>query len=73
MGNEWTQFIGFIVAYSGKAILFQDHFWWSPRWLPRSQLLFVDPATDTDENVIQVKDWLCNKNGLDEFTEVKDG
>ena len=63
-------FIGYPVAISNKAVLFQDHFWHGPEWLPFSQIEF-NTAPDTNEASVDVAGWLCKKRGLQEFTEVK--
>lgn len=59
-------FEGNIIERSAKAICFMCHYWWAPMWLPVSQLQMEE---DGDGHVIHVKDWLCNKRSLDEFTE----
>ena len=66
-----NEFCGILMGYSFKAILFQDHFWHVPVWLPRSQLNPLTPLLDSQEARIEVKSWLCDKNGLFEFLEVK--
>ncbi len=60
-------FEGIIHNSSGKAILFQSHYWEAPLWLPRSQLWLNQDSED--EWVIRVKDWLCEKKDLMEFVQ----
>lgn len=62
-----NQFEGVIHVTSGKAIFFQSHYWDSPIWLPRSQIFLREESEY--EYVVLVKDWLCNKKGLMEFTQ----
>ena len=65
-----NEFIGYLYGYSVKAILFQDHFWYAPVWLPRSQMKNLTPIKEGEEICIAVKEWLCDKNDIPEFTEV---
>lgn len=61
-----TTFEGRIIFNSGAAIRFQGQFWEAPLWLPRSQIEIEPDGEDTV--VVRVKDWLANKNRLQEFT-----
>jgi len=60
------QFIGYILVSTDKAVLFHDHFWESPDWMPKSQITVAsDP--NTQETVIRASDWICGRKGLEEF------
>lgn len=59
-------FEGNIVQRSAKAICFWCHYWWAPIWLPVSQSTIVE---DGEGYVVHVKDWLCKKRDMQEFTE----
>lgn len=62
----WSRFEGVIHAHSAKAIFFQSWYWEEGLWLPKSQVrMFEDGESDY---VIDVRDWLAEKNGLMEFT-----
>ena len=66
-------FHGYVEAESSKAIYFQSHYWYSPMWLPKSQIEIALPWNCTEIQV-RVKNWLCKKNDLHEFEEgIKDG
>lgn len=60
------QFIGYIEADTGRAILFHDHFWDDPEWLPKSQVE-IFKQEGTHELVVRASDWICGKSGLREF------
>lgn len=61
-----TRFEGVILADSAKAIYFQSHYWDDATWLPKSQIVMYE---DGDFFwVVEVNDWLANKNGLLEFS-----
>ncbi len=64
--DDYLEFEGDITAQSGKAILFQAHFWDEPQWLPRSQIVIVPNARGEDETqgnaTVRIKAWLCKKN-----------
>lgn len=61
-------FIGYAVANTPKAILFQDHFWHTPSWMPKSQIE-VFREDDTEELIVKATPWICKQKRLDEFTE----
>lgn len=59
-------FEGFIHVFTGRAMLFQSHYWDGPVWFPTSQTE-IEPDGDMFV-VIRVKDWLPRKRGILEFT-----
>lgn len=61
-----NEFIGYLYGWSTRAVLFCDHFWSEPKWLPRSQLKAMAPMQESDEVHIRVMDWICRKNDLKE-------
>lgn len=63
----WTRFEGVIHAYSPKAIFFQSWYWEEGLWLPASQIRWYADGELT--YVIEMRDWLADKNGLLEFTQ----
>lgn len=65
------QFLGFIAAETPKAILFQDHFWHEPDWMPKSQITMVRQE-ETHEVVIVATPWICGQKNIREFEERKD-
>ena len=62
-----TTFEGIILVSSPRAVLFQSHFWEAPLWFPLSQM-DIQRFEDSFECVVKVKDWLCRKKNLYEFT-----
>ncbi len=62
------EFLGYIVAGTARAILFQDHFWHEPDWMPRSQIHITD---DFDSNEVHIKasPWICQQKNIHEFKE----
>lgn len=61
-----TTFEGIILNRTTRAIMFQSHYWGAGMWFPSSQTEVLE-----DEGmsvVVRVKDWLCSKKGLLEFT-----
>ena len=66
MGWAMT-FIGYIEADTDRAILFQDHYWASHDWFPKSQVEIIR-YVDTHEVQIVASAWICGKKeGLAEF------
>ena len=63
----FSQFEGYIHATTPGAILFQSHFWEKPLWFPKSQSI-IEQEIDSMESVVKVRDWLCKKNSILEFT-----
>lgn len=61
-------FVGYVEHETDKAILFQDHFWEGPEWFPTSQLQMQRDYTCSLEVIINVADWLCDKNDIKEAT-----
>jgi hypothetical protein len=53
---------------SGRALLFQSHYWEAPMWLPLSQVEIIQDFDSPLETVVKVSAWLCSKNELSEFT-----
>ena len=63
---SWSRFEGVIHVDSPKAIFFQSHYWEEGTWFPKSQ---VRIAKDGDFfHIVEVRDWLTEKNGLLEFS-----
>lgn len=61
-----TTFEGIILGRTARGVLFQSYYWSAPLWFPSSQ---AEIQEDEGLSVVfQVKDWLCNKKGLLEFT-----
>lgn len=64
------EFIGYIIVETPRAILFQDHFWGEPDWMPKSQAeIFRD--MDTHEIRLIASTWISKQKGIQEFTERK--
>lgn len=63
-------FIGFIEVETDRALLFQDHFWHEPDWMPKSQVEIMREY-DTHEVKLIATAWICEKKELKEFNEVK--
>ncbi len=64
------QFLGYIHHDTAKAILFQDHFWHAPEWLPKSHVI-VKRDYDTIEVSVVTMAWITRQTGLREFMERK--
>lgn len=60
-------FEGYIHVSTSGALLFQSHYWEAPLWVPKSQS-YVETDPDSMEVVVKIKDWLCRKKKLMEFT-----
>lgn len=59
------QFIGYLLAETNRALLFQDHFWESSTWMPKSQIdVFRDSSTF--EVRIKASDWISRQKCLRE-------
>lgn len=65
------RFIGYIEVETTKAILFWDHFWHRPDWMPKSQITMQRDEMST-EVVVDASPWICKQKGVREFEEVKD-
>jgi len=63
-----SEFIGYVLADTNRAILFQDHFWHLPDWMPKSQVDIIR-YHDTLEVQITASAWIVGKKGMREFTE----
>jgi hypothetical protein len=63
------RFIGYVEVETAKALLFQDHFWHEPDWMPKSQ---VEVMRDIESNevVLEASNWICKQKGASEFEEV---
>lgn len=59
-------FEGLIWFITPKAILFQSHYWEGPLWFPMSQVEIIH-NWDSEEKVVIVQPWLCNKRKIHEF------
>lgn len=64
-----NQFIGYVLASTTRAILFQDHFWHQPEWFPRSQITVMPPEPDNTEFRFTASDWICQQKEVEEFQE----
>lgn len=60
------EFIGYIEADTGRAILFHDHYWCQPDWLPKSQAEIIRDPETTEVKVI-ASNWICGQKGIKEF------
>ena len=65
-------FNGTIEAETAKAILFQDHYWDCPTWLPKSQCTITNHGNG--EVTVVASDWICQQKGLreNEYRECDD-
>ena len=62
------QFIGYVIGYTNRAVLFQDHYWHKPDWMPRSQIqLYFDP--DSIEATVYATPWICKQKEISESQE----
>lgn len=59
-------FIGYLENETDKAYLFQDHWWASADWLPKSQADIIR-SHDTFEVKILASSWICSKKNIQEF------
>lgn len=64
-----TEFVGYIEHETGRAWLFQDHFWHEPTWLPKSQTT-VTRFEGTHEISVSCTNWISVQKKLNEFTEI---
>tara|TARA_Y100000310_G_scaffold324866_1_gene387318 strand:+ start:9931 stop:10173 length:243 start_codon:yes stop_codon:yes gene_type:complete len=64
-----SQFEGTVIGESVSAVLFQGVYWAGGVWLPKSQIRLEEDLPDSFFQILYVKDWLANKNGILEFTE----
>jgi len=62
----WTRFEGTVETHSPKAVLFWCWYWESPMWFPISQVKLTPDGEMS--YVIDVREWLTDKNGILEFT-----
>lgn len=60
------EFIGYIIHDTGKAILFHDHYWSAPDWMPKSQIT-IHTEIDTHEVRLVASDWISKQKGIREF------
>ncbi len=60
------EFIGYVVAETQRAVLFHDHYWENPDWMPKSQVTF-HRSDDTPEVVIKASQWICGQKKIQEF------
>lgn len=66
-----NQFIGYIHFETARAFLFQDHFWHSPDWMPKSQVT-IRRTDETAEVSVEASNWISEQKGLKEFEERTD-
>lgn len=66
--SELATFEGITLVQTGRAVLFQSHYWEGPLWFPTSQIEMRTTYDEPLETVIKVKAWLCKKRGIHEFT-----
>lgn len=60
------EFLGGVVFRTAKAVLFQDHFWEGPEWMPLSQIQLVQDA-GVAEYSVKASQWICTAKGIREF------
>jgi len=71
MLHSASQFLGYVVASSNNALFFKDHFWEEAQWIPKSQCEIIPTDHWITETHLSIKEWLCGKNGWEEFTEIQ--
>jgi hypothetical protein len=61
-----NEFIGYIVAETQRAYLFQDHYWTNPDWMPKSQ---VETLRDDETHEVRLRasGWISEQKGIQEF------
>lgn len=64
-----SHFLGYVLFETDKALMFIDHFWHYPDWMPKSQAQVIR-SPGTQEVEIIATAWICGKKGVEEFTEV---
>ncbi len=62
-----ARFIGYVVASTDRAVLFLDHFWSAPDWMPKSQITVLPRDFDSMEVQLDASPWICNQKGIREF------
>lgn len=64
MGEE---FIGYVTTETPRALLFQDHFWENPDWMPKSQIT-ITRSESTNEVQIDASPWICKQKCIIEYS-----
>lgn len=62
-------FIGKVLWWTPRAMLFQDHFWHEPEWYPLSQIEVKSVDLDHMEYIIVASNWITQQKGIYEFAE----
>lgn len=61
-------FIGEILWWTPRAVLFRDHFWCEPEWYPLSQVeIQIDYASQ--EFTMIASNWITRQKNIIEFVE----
>lgn len=60
------RFVGYPIAETGKAILFEDHFGEEPFFIPKSQVT-IHRFEDTHEIMVDFTDWFAGVRGVKEY------
>ena len=60
-----TQYEGYILGSSNKAVLFHGHYWEAPAWIPFSQCEIIE---DEDSYIVTISHWLASRKKIPEFT-----
>lgn len=65
-----THFIGYILDDTPRAIIFQDHHWHAPQFMPKSQCTLIMSDDSTEVQLI-ASDWITKQKELVEFVEIE--
>ena len=65
-----TTLIGYVQATTPKSILFIDHYWHAPEWLPLSQLDMI-PGEESSEVHVHLSAFIVRVKEIREFEERK--
>lgn len=66
--EHWLQFHGELAKNgTAKALFFKADNWTDEQAIPRSQCEIVDLDEDTGRATLRIKEWLCKKNGWEEY------
>jgi hypothetical protein len=63
-----VELLGYIVAWTNRAVLFQCHYWHGPEWLPRSQV-DVQEFPDSTEVHVRVSPFVAKAKSINEVGE----
>jgi hypothetical protein len=65
-----SEFIGYVLFETDRALFFQDHFWHAGDWVPKSQSI-ISREDDTHEVRVSMSAWIIEKKEIEEFEERK--